>query len=105
MNNPVDTLKTVFGFDFFRGKQEPVIQAVLDGHSALAVFPTGGGKSLCYQLLALLLPGLTLVVSSLIALMKDQIDFLVSKGVDAARFDSSLDTQAFHKQNQGSAVT
>lgn len=94
MHSPVDTLKTVFGFDSFRGKQEPVIQAVLDGHSALAVFPTGGGKSLCYQLPALLLPGLTLVVSPLIALMKDQIDFLVSKGVDAARFDSSLDTQA-----------
>jgi len=94
MHKLVDTLNTVFGFDSFYGKQEQVIQAVLDGHSALAVFPTGGGKSLCYQLPALLLPGLTLVVSPLIALMKDQIDFLVSRGVDAARFDSSLDTQA-----------
>ena len=94
MQNPVETLNAVFGFDAFRGKQEPVIGAVLDGHSALAVFPTGGGKSLCYQLPALLLEGLTLVVSPLIALMKDQIDFLVSKGVEAARFDSSLDAQA-----------
>ena len=93
MQEPIEILKTVFGFDTFRGKQESVIQAVLAGHSALAVFPTGGGKSLCYQLPALLLPGLTLVVSPLIALMKDQIDFLVSRGVDAARFDSSLGAQ------------
>ena len=60
--------------------QEPVVRALLDGRSALAVFPTGGGKSLCYQLPALMLDGLTLVVSPLIALMKDQVDVLVSKG-------------------------
>lgn len=93
MKSPVDTLRSVFGFDSFRGKQQAVIEAVLDGRSALAVFPTGGGKSLCYQLPALMLPGLTLVVSPLIALMKDQIDFLVSKGITAARFDSSQDSQ------------
>jgi len=67
------------------------VDAVLAGRSALAVFPTGQGKSLCYQLPALLLPGLTLVVSPLMALMKDQVDFLVSKGVAAARLDSSLE--------------
>ncbi len=87
-----DVLQEVFGFTSFRGKQLPVIEAVLAGRSALAVFPTGGGKSLCYQLPGVLLPGLTLVVSPLIALMKDQIDFLVGKGVAAARFDSSLDS-------------
>jgi ATP-dependent DNA helicase RecQ len=85
------TLQEVFGFSDFRDGQQRVCEALLAGRSALAVFPTGGGKSLCYQLPALLLPGLTLVVSPLIALMKDQVDFLKSKGVPAARLDSSLD--------------
>jgi len=67
-----------------------VIRALLEGRSALAVFPTGGGKSLCYQLPALMLDGLTLVVSPLIALMKDQVDALASKGISAARLDSTL---------------
>src|SRR3954465_3530491 len=80
-----------FGFDAFRPGQQRVVEALLAGRSALAVFPTGGGKSLCYQLPALLLDGVTVVVSPLIALMKDQIDFLVERGVDAARLDSSLD--------------
>ena len=71
--------------------QEQVIDTLLAGRSALAIFPTGGGKSLCYQLPALLLDGLTVVVSPLIALMKDQIDFLVERGVAAARLDSSLE--------------
>ncbi|MBT3293657.1 MAG: RecQ family ATP-dependent DNA helicase [Verrucomicrobia bacterium] len=83
-------LKNVFGFDTFRPGQEEVVDRLLEGESALAVFPTGGGKSLCYQLPALRLEGMTLVVSPLIALMKDQIDFLVGKGVRAARLDSSL---------------
>src|SRR5258708_175751 len=79
-----------FGFTEFRPGQEEVI-AALDSHrAALAIFPTGGGKSICYQLPALLLDGLTLVVSPLIALMKDQIDFLKTRGVPAARLDSSL---------------
>ncbi|MEQ8768742.1 MAG: RecQ family ATP-dependent DNA helicase, partial [Planctomycetota bacterium] len=68
-----------------------IIETLLEGAPALAVFPTGGGKSLCYQLTALHLEGLTVVVSPLLALMKDQIDFLVSKGVPAARLDSTLD--------------
>jgi ATP-dependent DNA helicase RecQ len=83
------TLKTTFGFDQFRPGQAEVVDHLLAGRSALAVFPTGGGKSLCYQLPALLLEGLTLVVSPLIALMKDQLDFLTRKGVPAARLDSS----------------
>ena len=86
----LETLRDVFGFDRFRHGQEPVIRALLDGRPSLAVFPTGGGKSLCYQLPALLLDGLTLVVSPLIALMKDQVDALNAKGVAAARLDSTL---------------
>ena len=87
----LQTLRAHFGFENFREGQEPVIQALLEGRSALAIFPTGGGKSLCYQVPALLLDGLTLVVSPLIALMKDQVDALNAKGIAAARLDSTLD--------------
>jgi ATP-dependent DNA helicase RecQ len=86
----LQTLREHFGFDALREGQEPVIRALLEGRPALAVFPTGGGKSLCYQLPALLLDGLTLVISPLIALMKDQVDALTAKGVAAARLDSTL---------------
>jgi len=79
-----------FGHADFRPGQERVISALMGGRSALAVFPTGGGKSLCYQLPAILLDGLTLVVSPLIALMKDQVDALVRRGISAARLDSTL---------------
>ena len=89
----LQTLRDHFGHAVFRGGQEPVVRALLEGRSALAVFPTGGGKSLCYQLPALLLDGLTLVVSPLIALMKDQVDALVAKGIAAARLDSTLDAE------------
>ena len=88
--SPLETLQAVFGFGAFREGQEPVVSRLMAGQSVLAVFPTGAGKSLCYQLPALLLDGVTLVVSPLIALMKDQIDFLVSRGVAAARLDSSI---------------
>ena len=83
-------LLDVFGFDDFREGQAAVIETLLAGRPALAVFPTGAGKSLCYQLPALLLDGLTVVVSPLIALMKDQVDALVRRGVRAARLDSTL---------------
>lgn len=90
-SDPVlEILRERFGFDAFRGGQEAVTRALLDGRPALAVFPTGGGKSLCYQLPALLLDGPTLVVSPLIALMKDQVDALRAKGIAAARLDSTL---------------
>ncbi|MDR3691612.1 MAG: RecQ family ATP-dependent DNA helicase [Fimbriimonas sp.] len=85
-----EVLASRFGFDDFRPGQERVVEALLSGRSALAVFPTGGGKSLCYQLPALEIEGLTLVVSPLIALMKDQIDFLKGRGIEAARLDSSM---------------
>ena len=83
-------LKQQFGFDDFRPGQAEVIENLLAGHSAAAVFPTGGGKSLCYQLPGQLFEGLTLVVSPLIALMKDQIDGLKRRGAAAERLDSTL---------------
>jgi ATP-dependent DNA helicase RecQ len=82
-----------FGHACFRDGQEPVIRALLEGRPALAVFPTGGGKSLCYQLPALMLDGVTLVISPLIALMKDQVEALGAKGIAAARLDSTLDAK------------
>jgi ATP-dependent DNA helicase RecQ len=87
------TLKNKFGFETFREGQEAVITKILEGSSALAIFPTGSGKSLCYQLSALLLEGLTLVVSPLIALMKDQIDFLEERDIPAARLDSTIELE------------
>jgi len=90
MTNPTELLKRHFGFDEFRDGQGEVIRNLLDGHSGAAVFPTGGGKSLCYQLPALAFDGLTLVVSPLIALMKDQIDALTARGIAANKLDSTL---------------
>lgn len=90
MSSALQVLHHSFNLPAFRPGQEAVINALVQGHSALAVFPTGGGKSLCYQLPALLLDGLTLVVSPLIALMKDQVDALQKLGINAARLDLSL---------------
>lgn len=84
-----NTLEQVFGYPQFRDGQEAAISAVLAGRSAAAIFPTGSGKSLCYQLPALLLPHLTLVVSPLLALMQDQLAFLHRHGVAAASIDSA----------------
>src|SRR4051812_13977121 len=86
-----EILSSRFGYTEFRPGQQQVVESLLAGRSALAVFPTGAGKSLCYQLPALMLEGVTVVVSPLIALMKDQIDLLASQGINAARLDSSLD--------------
>ncbi len=83
-------LRRTFGHPDFRGLQAPVIAEVLAGRSALAVLPTGGGKSMCYQAPALVLPGVTLVVSPLIALMSDQVAALRQAGVSAARLDSNI---------------
>jgi len=83
-------LSQVFGYDQFRGQQQRIVDTVLQGGHALVLMPTGGGKSLCYQLPALLLDGLTVVVSPLIALMKDQVDSLRELGVAAAFLNSTL---------------
>jgi ATP-dependent DNA helicase RecQ len=97
---PLDLLQETFGHTSFRPGQEAVVDALLDGRSALAVFPTGGGKSLCYQLPALMLDGLTLVISPLIALMKDQVDALQARGVAAARLDGTLDYEEVQRLYQ-----
>ncbi|MFK4074545.1 ATP-dependent DNA helicase RecQ [Ectopseudomonas khazarica] len=89
----MSTLKRVFGFDRLRPGQEAVISAVLAGRSAAAIFPTGSGKSLCYQLPALHLPHLTLVISPLLALMQDQLAFLHAHGIAAASIDSAQDRE------------
>src|SRR4051812_6884121 len=85
-----DALRTHFGHAEFRAGQEAVVRALLEGESALALFPTGAGKSLCYQLPAVLMEGTALIVSPLIALMKDQVDALRARGIAAARLDSTL---------------
>lgn len=85
-----DKLAEIFGFDQFRPGQQQVISRLLAGQSAVAIFPTGSGKSLCYQLPSLMIDGLTVVISPLIALMKDQIDFLQQRQIPAARLDCSL---------------
>ncbi len=90
MYNYVDILKNKFGFSSFRKPQEEIINQVLKNKHSLVIMPTGSGKSLAYQIPALILPGLTLVISPLIALMKDQVDGLVKKGIDAAFINSSL---------------
>ncbi|MDR0902966.1 MAG: RecQ family ATP-dependent DNA helicase, partial [Opitutaceae bacterium] len=92
-----ETLRARFGFDAFRQGQLEVIRKLTNGESALAIFPTGAGKSLCYQLPALLLDGLTVVISPLIAMMKDQIDFLGGRGIPAVRLDSSLSAAEYHE--------
>ncbi|SDU86676.1 ATP-dependent DNA helicase RecQ [Microlunatus sagamiharensis] len=86
---PLDVLRTVFGYDAFRGQQAEVIDTVVAGGDALVLMPTGGGKSLCYQVPALVRPGTGVVVSPLIALMQDQVDALAALGVRAAFLNSS----------------
>jgi ATP-dependent DNA helicase RecQ len=87
--NLISLLKENFGFDSFRPNQEQIILELLAGKDVMAIMPTGGGKSLCYQLPALALPGTTLVISPLIALMKDQVDALLVNGIKAAYYNSS----------------
>jgi len=91
ISDPLPTLKKYFGFDGFLDAQEEVVDQILSGQDGLVVMPTGGGKSLCYQLPAMCLDGVTLVISPLIALMKDQVDALQEKGIPATMINSTLD--------------
>src|ERR1700757_5437359 len=88
--SPHDILRTVFGLRGFRGQQEDVIGHVIAGNDAIVLMPTGGGKSLCYQLPALCRPGVGLVVSPLIALMRNQVAAMRQLGLNAAAMNSSL---------------
>jgi ATP-dependent DNA helicase RecQ len=84
-------LKTHFGYDAFRTLQREIMEAALADRDVLAILPTGAGKSLCYQLPAMARQGITLVISPLIALMKDQVDQLTAAGIDATFLNSTLD--------------
>lgn len=94
-------LKRYFGFDAFRPLQEAIVGDVLAGRDVFALLPTGGGKSLCYQLPALLTPGITVVISPLIALMKDQVDALETAGIPATYLNSSLDYDQVRERLDG----
>ena len=90
-------LQKYFGFNSFKKGQKEVILKILNGQSAASIFPTGAGKSLCYQLPAILLPEITLVVSPLLSLMKDQLDFLLEHNISAARLDSTLEIEEYNE--------
>jgi ATP-dependent DNA helicase RecQ len=101
MNELLPLLKTHFGYDAFRPLQEEIIAEVLEGRDALVLMPTGGGKSLCFQLPSLVLPGLTIVISPLIALMKDQVDALKANGIAAESLHSGFSSEKLLEvQNQ-----
>src|SRR5688500_19372851 len=91
-------MRGTFGLDEFRPGQEEVIRSIVEGRDTVAVMPTGAGKSLCYQLPSLHLPGTTVVVSPLISLMKDQVDKLEDAGLEASQLNSSLTTEE-HEEN------
>lgn len=95
-NNKLNILKSVFGYEAFRPLQETCIQSVLDKQDTLLIMPTGGGKSICYQIPALMLPGLTVVISPLISLMKDQVSQLKELGVAAEVLNSSLSWEEYN---------
>ncbi len=98
IHDPRESLEKHFGFREFLSGQEPIVSAILAGKDTLAIMPTGGGKSLCFQLPAMVMDGVTLVISPLIALMKDQVDSLVSKGVPATVINSTLSPEEQSKR-------
>lgn len=99
-NSPLDTLQQIFGYESFRGDQQAIIEHVVQGGDALVLMPTGGGKSLCYQIPALVRSGTGIVISPLIALMQDQVDALLELGVRAAYLNSSQDWRTAREVEQ-----
>ena len=99
-SKPIEILKAVFGYDRFRGQQQEVIEQLLAGQDALVLMPTGGGKSLCYQIPSLIRPGVGIVISPLIALMQDQVSALLQLGVKAAFLNSTLSLEESRKVEQ-----
>ena len=98
--NIYTALKTYFGYDEFKDGQKKIVEGVLNGRDVIGIMPTGGGKSLCYQLPALLLEGVTIVVSPLISLMKDQVDSLNEMGIPGTFINSTLDTKELNHRLQ-----
>ena len=92
-----EILEKYFGYKTFRKGQENIINSIINSEDVLAIMPTGGGKSLCYQIPALILDGVTIVISPLISLMKDQVDTLKAMGIEAAFLNSSLTTSEFNE--------
>src|SRR5688572_27362732 len=97
---PLDVLRRIFGYDAFRGAQQEIIDQVVGGGDALVLMPTGGGKSLCYQIPALVRDGVAVVVSPLIALMQDQVDALRTLGVRAGFLNSTQDVNERRRVEQ-----
>ena len=97
-------LRERFGYPAFRPGQEAAVESVLDGRDTLVILPTGGGKSLCYQVPALLLPKLTVVLSPLISLMKDQVDALAARGLPATFVNSTLSGSNLRSPARASAA-
>ena len=100
MIQPEALLQQYFGHKAFRTGQKQAIDAILSGRDVLAVMPTGAGKSVCYQISALLLPGVTIVISPLISLMKDQVEALRQVGIPAAYINSSISQEEFYHSMQ-----
>ncbi|MFT6954282.1 MAG: ATP-dependent DNA helicase RecQ, partial [Glaciecola sp.] len=101
LENAQQLLKNVFGFDQFRSTQQDIIESVLEQCNTLAIMPTGGGKSLCYQIPAMVFDGLTIVISPLISLMQDQVRQLVELDISAVVLNSSLSSDEYQHNLAG----